>query len=52
LVVATGNISNTTLLALFETNLEAIVAALGEVDFVEIGPRSLVLHRRHVDPVG
>jgi predicted nuclease of predicted toxin-antitoxin system len=50
LVVTTGNVTNTALLALFETNLQTIVAALKEVDFVEIGAHSLVLHRRHAEP--
>ena len=36
LVVATGNITNSTLLALFEVNLDVIVGALGEADFVEL----------------
>ena len=47
LVVATGNITNAALLALFEANLDAIVGALGEVDFVEISAHSLLLHGRH-----
>lgn len=46
LVVATGNITNAALLDLFAVNLEAIVGAFDEVNFVEIGPRALVLHRR------
>ena len=46
LVVATGNITNPALLSLFAANLEEIVTALTEADFVEIGPDSLVLHRR------
>lgn len=46
LVVATGNITNSALLELFAANLEAIVGAFDEVDFVEIGPRALVLHAR------
>lgn len=46
LVVATGNITNAALLALFEANLGAVVGALGEADFVELGPRSMVVHRR------
>jgi len=46
LVVATGNITNTALVSLFERHLDAIVAALDEADFVEIGPDSLVVHRR------
>ncbi len=46
LVVATGNITNTELLALFQRNLDAICAALSEADFVELGPRTLVIHSR------
>ncbi|MDQ3152122.1 MAG: DUF5615 family PIN-like protein [Actinomycetota bacterium] len=45
LVVATGN-TNTALVSLFERHLDAIAAALDEADFVEIGPDSLVVHRR------
>jgi hypothetical protein len=36
LVVATGNITNDGLLALIETHLDAIIAALGEAEFVEL----------------
>jgi predicted nuclease of predicted toxin-antitoxin system len=50
LVVATGNITNVALLALFKVNLDAIVDALNEVDFVEIGAHSLVLHQRRGEP--
>lgn len=46
LIVATGNITNTALLALFKVNLEAVVGALGEADFVELWPDALVVHRR------
>lgn len=46
LIVATGNITNAALLALFEANMAAIVGAFDEVDFVELGPRALVLHDR------
>lgn len=46
LVVSTGNISNTALLSLFETHLDAIVTALEEADFVELGPDSLIVYRR------
>lgn len=49
LVIATGNITNAALLSLFETNLDAIVIALNEANFVELGPRSLVIHRRGAD---
>lgn len=45
LVVATGNITNAALLSLFERHIDAIVAALGESDFVELGPIALVVHR-------
>jgi uncharacterized protein (DUF433 family) len=46
LVVATGNITNAALLALFETHLDVIITALEEADYVELGPNSLVVHRR------
>ncbi len=49
LVVATGNITNAALLALFAEHLDAIVAAFDEVDFVELRPTALVLHGRR-DP--
>lgn len=51
LVVATGNITNTELLALVQANLDAIIDALGEADYVELGPRTLVIHQqRHHGP--
>ena len=50
LVVATGNITNAALLALFEANLDAVIGALGEADFVELGPESMVVHRRRGGP--
>jgi hypothetical protein len=43
-VVATGNISNRDLLALFVDNLETLVVALDEARYVEIGPSGLVIH--------
>lgn len=46
LIIATGNITNAALLALFEANLDAMVRALGEADFVELGPEAMVIHRR------
>lgn len=46
LIVATGNITNAALLALFEANLDAVLDALGEADFVELGPAAMVVHRR------
>jgi predicted nuclease of predicted toxin-antitoxin system len=49
LIVATGNITNTALLSLLETHLDAITTALGDADFVELGPDSLVAHRRRED---
>jgi predicted nuclease of predicted toxin-antitoxin system len=55
LVVATGNITNSTLLALFEVNLDVIVGALGEADFVELGLEALIVHRGRgdgSDPIG
>jgi predicted nuclease of predicted toxin-antitoxin system len=44
LVVATGNITNAALLALFDAHLVEIVSAFDEVDFVELRPTTLVLH--------
>jgi predicted nuclease of predicted toxin-antitoxin system len=44
LVVATGNISNRDLLALFSNNLETLVEALSEATFVELGSAGLVIH--------
>jgi predicted nuclease of predicted toxin-antitoxin system len=44
LVVATGNVSNRDLLALFAENLETLVVALDEARYVEIGPSGLVIH--------
>ena len=49
LAVATGNITNDALLALFAKHLDVIVAALDESDFVELGPDALVVHRRRGD---
>lgn len=44
LIVETGNISNIDLLSLFETNRDAIISALEEARFVEIGPGGLIIH--------
>lgn len=44
LVVSTGNITNTALLTLIVGNLEAVVDALTEASFVELGPTGLVMH--------
>lgn len=49
LVVATGNITNTALLALFASAHDAIVDALDEADFVELRSDALILHRRRGD---
>ncbi|GAA4545003.1 DUF5615 family PIN-like protein [Pseudonocardia xishanensis] len=48
-VVATGNITNAALSALFAANLDAVLTAFDEVAFVEIGPGALVLHRPRED---
>lgn len=50
LVVATGNINNTGLLALFERHLDAILTALEDADFVELDPASLIVHRCREGP--
>lgn len=47
LVVATGNITNNALMALFAANLDLIVAAFDDADFVELGPSALVVHRQN-----
>jgi predicted nuclease of predicted toxin-antitoxin system len=44
LIVTTGNISNDELTCLFDRHLEAIVTALQEVPFVELGPDRLIVH--------
>jgi len=44
LLVSTGNISNTDLLALFEANLAKIVAGFGECDFLEINRTTVIFH--------
>ncbi|MGI8573899.1 MAG: DUF5615 family PIN-like protein [Egibacteraceae bacterium] len=43
LVVATGNISNHELLALFDHHLDALVRVLGEVRFVELGSDRIIV---------
>jgi len=50
LVIATGNITNSALLNLVEANLDGIVAAYGNADFVELGANSLSVHPRPVGP--
>lgn len=42
-VVATGNITNDALLALFTEHLDAVVDALDEASFVELGHDRLVV---------
>lgn len=49
LVVATGNITNGALLAVFELHLDAIVSALDEADFVELSEAALALGGRRED---
>jgi predicted nuclease of predicted toxin-antitoxin system len=51
LVVATGNVTNATLLSLFELHLEALVSALAEADFVQLTEEALILSGSH-DPSG
>ena len=50
LAVMTGNLSNTELLGLFNTNADRILSALDESSFVELGATSLVVHGEPVDP--
>lgn len=47
LIVATGNIANRELLALFEEHLGAIVAALDDADLVELGNADLTVHDKN-----
>ena len=49
LVVATGNITNTALLALFDAHLDMLIDALDEADFLELGADTLIVHRRRGD---
>ena len=46
LVVATGNITNEALLALFARALDAIVTGFQEADFIELHRDDLVIHSR------
>jgi len=50
LAVMTGNVSNTELLGLFNTNADRILSALDESSFVELGATSLVVHGEPADP--
>lgn len=45
LLVSTGNIKNTDLIALFDRNMEKIVEAFDEFAFVEIDRNSLIIHQ-------
>lgn len=45
LLVTTGNITNDTLMALFDQHLDTMVAALQEAMFIEVGSDILVVHR-------
>lgn len=47
LIVATANIRNDELIALFDQHLDAIVAALSEARFVELGLDQLIVHDDH-----
>jgi predicted nuclease of predicted toxin-antitoxin system len=49
LIIATGNITNNALLALFTLHLDAIVASLDQADLVELSQDALVLGRRSED---
>lgn len=44
LLIATGNIANPALLALFRKNLEAIQRAFSDACFVELHHRGLIVH--------
>ncbi len=45
LLVSTGNIKNTELISLFESNLERIVEAFDTHRFIEIDRDSIIIHR-------
>ena len=45
LIVATGNINNEALLRLFDEHLDAVIAALEEARYVEIGSDRLIVHK-------
>lgn len=47
LIVATGNIGNSELIALFAEHLEALTTALEEAHFVELQPHRLIVHHDH-----
>ncbi len=49
LIIATGNITNNALLALFTLHLDAIVASLDQADLVELSQDALVLGQRSED---
>ncbi len=44
LIVATGNITNNGLLALFDRHLDSVVAALEEARYVELTEDRLIVH--------
>jgi predicted nuclease of predicted toxin-antitoxin system len=44
LLISTGNISNKSLLELFDRHIEAIVSALNESNLVELNEEGLVIH--------
>ena len=44
LIVSTGNVANAELLTLFTENLDTVVNALSEADYVELGPTGLIVH--------
>lgn len=46
LIIATGNISNDALLALFGAHLVVIVDTFDDADFVEMSTTALTVHRR------
>jgi len=50
LAIVTGNVSNTDLLGLFNTNIGRILSALDESSFVELGATSLVVHGEPAGP--
>ncbi|HEY6429445.1 MAG TPA: DUF5615 family PIN-like protein [Acidimicrobiales bacterium] len=47
LIVSTGNVTNAELLTLFADNLDTVVDAFSEADYVELGPTGLIVHGGH-----
>ena len=49
LMVSTGNIANSDMVALFDEHLEAIASAFDDADFIELTASELVAHLRDAE---